>query len=336
MKSIKKIVNTALACIFALSFTGCTLVAKTPQAIAKSPVAKVGGEYITRSELDNNPAYIQQLNQLKSQTPDIESTTDGKTQIKQLKQQVLDQMVSEKVILQEAKKLKINTDDKTISDQVQTQFDSIKKNYGTDQQFQDAMKQAGYTEASLKDAIKNQVIEQKVMDEATKNVTVTDDEAKKYYDANPYNYTEKPDTITLAHILVATEAEAQQVETRLKNGEDFAKLAKELSTDTGSKDKGGEYDNVAYVGSGFDDTFMKAAIAQKDGQISQPVQTQFGYHVIKTIKKTEYPEKPFASVEADIKKTLLAQDKQTAFQKTLDQWKKDAQINTASYDKNLM
>jgi foldase protein PrsA len=335
MKNIKKIVNMAVACVFALSFTGCSLVAKTPQAIAKSPVAKVGGEYITRSELDSNPAYMQQLTQLKTQSPDVEKTDAGKAQIKQLKQQVLDQMISEKVVLQQAKKLNINTDDKTVSDEVQKQFDDIKKGFSDDQKFQDALKQAGYTEQTLKANIKDRVIEQKVMDAATKEVTVSDDEAKKYYDANPYSYTEKPNMIKLAHILVASQDEANKVEERLKNGEDFGKLAKELSTDTGSKDKGGEYE-VPYVGSGFDETFMKAALAQKEGQISQPVQTQFGYHVIKTIKKTEYPVKPFDSVKEDIKKTLLDQDKQTAFQKKLDQWKKDAQVETKKYENNLV
>lgn len=336
MKNIKKIVSAAVICAFTLSFTGCNLVSKTPEAIAKSPVAKVGGEYITRSQLDSNSTYIQQLNQLKAQDPNVEKTDAGKEQIKQLKQKVLEQvMIPEKVIMQQSKKMNIKPDDTKIAEEVQKQFDSIKKNYSDDQKFKDAMKQANYTEQSLKDEIRTQVIEQKVVDEATKDITIDDAKAKQYYDANQTSYTEKPDMIKLAHILVKTEDEAKKVEERLKNGEDFGKLAKELSTDTGSKDKGGEYE-VPYVGSGFDDTFMKAALALKEGQISQPIQTQFGYHVIKTIKKTEYPAKPFDKVKDEIKKTLLDKEKQEAFQKKLDQWKKDANIDTKKYEKNLI
>ena len=80
-----------------------------------------------------------------------------------------------------------------------------------------------------------------------------------------HSYTEKPNQIHLAHILVKTEDEAKKVKDRLDKGEDFAKVAKEVSTDPGSKDKGGDLGTVPYVNSGFDATFMAAAIALKEG-----------------------------------------------------------------------
>jgi len=138
--------------------------------------------------------------------------------------------------------------------------------------------------------------------------------------------------IKLAHILVATKEEADKVEQRLKNGEDFGKLAKELSTDTGSKDNNGEYE-VPFVGSGFDETFMSTALAQAEGKISAPVQTSFGFHIIKTISKTNYPVKKFEDVKEEIKKTLLDQEKQTKYTDTMTKWRTDAKIKT--YEENL-
>jgi foldase protein PrsA len=138
--------------------------------------------------------------------------------------------------------------------------------------------------------------------------------------------------IKLAHILVGTEDEAKKVKERLGKGEDFAKLAKELSTDTGSKDNGGEYE-VPYVGSGFDQTFMTAAMAQGEGQISAPIGTQFGFHVIKTIKKTEYPVKKFDTVKEEIKTALLTENQQSKYLETMSKWREEAKIKY--YDDNL-
>ena len=126
----------------------------------------------------------------------------------------------------------------------------------------------------------------------------------------------------------------KKIKQRLDKGEDFAKVAKEASTDPGSKDKGGDLGTVPYVDSGMDATFMAAAIALKEGTISAPVQTQFGYHIIKTIKKEEYPAKSFESVKAEIKKQLEDQEKQSVVSKKVEEWKKAAKIT--KYDENLV
>jgi foldase protein PrsA len=143
-----------------------------------------------------------------------------------------------------------------------------------------------------------------------------------YYNKNKYQFAEQPDKITIAHILVKTEDEAKKVKDRLNKGEDFAKVAKEVSQDPGSKDKGGDLGTVNYVGSGMDQTF----IAQKEGAISDPVKTQFGYHIIKTIKKVEYPVKSFDAVKDQIRQQLLDQQKNQVLSQKIDEWKKAAKI----------
>jgi parvulin-like peptidyl-prolyl isomerase len=105
---------------------------------------------------------------------------------------------------------------------------------------------------------------------------VTDEEVQKYLADNPtlVNTAEK-------------KAKAEEIVKRLGAGEDFAAIAKELSEDPGSKNNGGLYENVT-EGGGFDPKFEAAALALEPGQYTQaPVETQFGYHIIKLEKKNE-------------------------------------------------
>ncbi len=106
-------------------------------------------------------------------------------------------------------------------------------------------------------------------------IKVSDDDVKNYIASHPEFDTKDK------------RAKAEEVLSRAKAGEDFAKLAKEYSEDPGSKDKGGLYENVA-VNSGFDKAFESAALALEPGQVSENlVETPFGYHIIKLEKKSE-------------------------------------------------
>jgi parvulin-like peptidyl-prolyl isomerase len=90
------------------------------------------------------------------------------------------------------------------------------------------------------------------------------------------------------HILVATEEEARQVLERLKAGEDFAQLARELSRDTASAKNGGD---LGWIGRGMTvEPFEKAAFALEVGRWSEPVQTQFGFHIIQVLEREMRPD----------------------------------------------
>ncbi len=336
VKSTKRLISAALVVVFSLSLSACNMVAKTPEAIAKSTVAKVNGEKITRGELDGDPQLAQVTAQLKSQYGDnYASNSDAQATLKDQKGQLLDQLITEKLLLQKAKELKLVPDDATLTKETNSKYDEIKKAYGNDTTaFTNSLKSAGFTEASLKAYLKNQIIISKVADNVTKNVKVDDAKIKEYYNGHQTEFTEQPDTMDIAHILVKTEDEAKKVKARLDKGEKFADVAKEVSIDTGSKASGGDLGTVNYVNSGLDPQFMAAAMALKAGQISGPVQTQFGYHIIWVKTKNEYPVKPFDSVKETIKGNLLNNAKQSAFSAKIDEWKKAAKIT--KYDKNLI
>ena len=112
----------------------------------------------------------------------------------------------------------------------------------------------------------------------------------------------------------------------------FATLAKEKGTD-GTKDNGGDLGFVEYNDTQMDKTFMAAAITLPVGQISAPVKTQFGWHIIKSIEKEEYPVKKFEAVKAEIEKTLISQEKGNVWTEAMKKWKEEAKIK--KYEKNL-
>lgn len=338
MKKIKNLMIAFLIGLFALSTAGCNMIAKTTAAINKSPVATVNSDTITKEQLDARMLPV--LAQMKSQGLDPTSV-QGKQTVTEQKSEMLDTMVMESIIVEKAKENNIMPTEANLTVAVNKKLVEIKQSFPNAQglpdeaSFQQALVQAGFTEASLKDYLRMQEIKLVVSDFITKDVKVTDAQVKEQYDNNLTEYAEKPDTIHVAHILLKTKAEAIAVKARLDKNENFATVAKAVSIDTASKAKGGDLGVVPFVGSTMDPTFMKAAIALKVGAISDPVETQFGFHIIKCIAKTEYPIKNFNAVKVQIKNTLLTTEKNDLLNSTLDNWRKSSKIETAKYVKNL-
>jgi foldase protein PrsA len=341
VKNIKRLVAAAFITVFAFSTAGCNMIEKTPEAIANSTVATVNGEKITRGDLDKDPNTIQLLSQAKQQYgSDYAKNDEATSAIKTQKEQILDNMITTKVIEQKAKELKLLPDESKLKSDMDKKIDDIKKqNFkGDTSQFDAALKAQGFTEESFKTMflaqLKTQAIETNISNYLAKSVKVTDKQIKDYYNANKDKYTEQPDKMHLAHILVKTKDEAQKVKARLDKGEDFAKVAKEVSQDTATKDKGGDLGFVNYNDSGYDAQFMAGAKALKEGAISDPVQSSFGYHIIKCIKKQEYPVKDFNKVKDDIKKQLESDQKSKLVSQKVQEWKKAASITKK--EKNIM
>ncbi|MBO0584993.1 peptidylprolyl isomerase [Clostridium botulinum] len=313
----KKLLSVLCLGIFILTFTACDMVEKTPEAKAKSTIAKVNGEKIQRKDLEENPRLKQVVNQMKMQYgEEFEKSEQGKEAIKEQKKQILDELITEKVLLQKGKELKVIPKDEELNKEVDKKFNEIKAVYNNDEKkFEETLKSTGFTKETLKEYLKSQIIIEKVINEATKDVKVEDKDAKKYYNENQSMFTEKPNTMNVSHILVKTEDEAKKVKKRLDSKEDFAKVAKEVSQDPGSKDKGGLLGDINYNDANFDPTFMKAAIALKQGAVSNAVHTQFGYHIIKINSKKEYPVKKYDAVKEDIKKELKMEKQKEAYTK---------------------
>lgn len=332
---------TALIAVFIFSVTGCNMIEKTPEAVANSTVAEINGEKITRSDLDKDPNTIQLITQIKQQYGEnYKENEDAVNTIKTQKEQILDNLITNKVVAQKAKELKLSPDETKLKSDMETQIAQIKKqNFNDDtEQFNTALKAQGFTEESFKamflSQLRTQQTLEKVTESVSKNITITDKEIEDYYNANKSKYTEQPNKMHLAHILVKTEDEAKKVKKRLDDGEDFAKVAKEVSEDTATKDNGGDLGTVNYDNSGFDADFMAGALALKEGAISAPVKSSFGYHIIKCIKKEEYPVKALSSVKDQIKTQLESDKKNSLVSQKIQEWKKASKITKK--EKNIV
>lgn len=339
LKNIKRILAAVAIGIFVMSSVGCNMIAKTPEAIKKAAVAKVDGETITKAQLDERMNITK--GQFDSQYgTDWEKNAQYKASFDQQKTQTRDNMVNEVLILQQAKKKNLIPKDADINTEFDTEYKSAVTQAGDETKLLATLKTYYFTKETYTTYLKNQIKISKAVDSLLKDVTVEDAKVQAEYDTNKdIKYTTKPSYMHIKHILVATEDEAKKVVERLNKNEDFDKVAKEVSTDTGTKDNGGDlgdyYDDATKNTSQLDATFLAAATKVEVGKISAPVKTTYGWHVIKVTKREKFPASKFEDVKASIKETLLNAKKNTTLTDDLKKWKTDLGKKLVTYDKNM-
>ena len=151
------------------------------------------------------------------------------------------------------------------------------------------------------DYLKRRALRELYFDKVIKN-SVTEAEARKIYDEQ-VKLLKPEEEVSAQHILVDTEAEAKALKEKIDKGADFAQLAKENSKDPGSKDDGG---NLGYFGHGqMVPQFEEVAFKLQKGQVSDPVKTQFGWHIIKLDDRRAKQPPAFDVVKDRIMQSLL-------------------------------
>jgi peptidyl-prolyl cis-trans isomerase C len=152
---------------------------------------------------------------------------------------------------------------------------------------------------------------------------VTDQEVKDYYDKHKADFT-TTSQLRASHILVKTEPEAENVLARLEKGEKFEDIARKESLDSVSAKNGGD---IGYFGRGqLVPEFEKAAAGLKVGQLSGPVKTPFGYHIIKLTDRKTGPTLDFDKVKDVIRQRLAGERQKAAFDKYIAEIRKDFKI----------
>lgn len=247
----KKLAAILLGAFLITGLTGCG------SDIPEGTAAVVNDVAISQEELDVN--YEQFLQMYESYGVD---TSDEMLRLN-LRNSILESLVIQELLVQEAANRGITVSDEEVSQQVQ----AIKDAYyaGDDAAYEAALAESGYTAASYAEAVKEQLLMEQLQDALV-------------------NQPEVVDVAKASHILVATEEEALAVIAKLENGEDFAALAQEVSTDMGSAVDGGSLGYFALNGdttSKMVEEFSAAVREQEIGTFSaSPVQSQFGYHII--------------------------------------------------------
>lgn len=234
-------------------------------------VAVVNGEMITRDALDRQVASVYG-------NPQFEGAInpDDAEQRLQIERQVIVQLIQDELISQEGKRLKVNV----TPTQVDARYQAIAAS--NPDELQREIQARG--EAAVRELIKGQLLAEKLAEVAGGSAPPTDQEIRAAY-GNGQRFEE----IRVRHILFLVEAGSDETAARnkaraalkkLQGGTDFATLAKQVSEDPGSKDAGGDLGYITRTVS-FDETFLNAAFAVKEGKISGLVRTQFGFHIIK-------------------------------------------------------
>jgi hypothetical protein len=176
---------------------------------------------------------------------------------------------------------------------------------------------------------RNMLVNQLLSEQLTSQITVSDTEIQSYYEGNKKMF-EVPDQVRASHILVETEDEAKAIIKELKDGADFEELAGSKSIDPTAKTNGGE---LGFFSQGkMVAEFETAAFALKIGEISAPVKTQFGYHVIKVTDKKAAYTMSLDTVKDQIEEALKAEKQKSVIDTYVSQLRASAEIDYVEGD----
>ena len=234
----------------------------------------------------------------------------------------LDNLILEELVSQEATAASVTVSEADIDFEV----DTIRGYYPSEEEFQAALKQNNYTIDKLRDDMKLNVMIRKVLEPRT---NVTDESIQEYYDANKYSLGDTPIEVQASHILVDTQEEADSILAELKNGADFAELAKAKSKD-GSASVGGDLGFFQY--GQMIPEFSKAAFELEINEISEVVPSQYGFHIIKKTDVTEGTVPTFDEKKDDIRTLLVGQETQTLSSAWLEEIRTKATITNTLAD----
>lgn len=322
---MKRIVALAMAAFLGMAAVGCSSGPKGEEV-----VATVNGKEITVKEYETNLAlYKQSIESLYGTSiwdTEVEEGVKYKDKFKEL---MVDQIADIEIIYDQAKKDNLLPTE----EEVNTKFKELKANIDADENYKKSLENIGVTDEFLKKQQEQDLALNNFKENFDKTTTVSDEEIQKYYDDNKKDFYKNE--VKASHILISTvdengkelsdakkkeaKAKAEEVLKKIEAGEEFASLAKEYSADTGSAAEGGD---LGYFGKGvMVSEFEDAAFGLEVGEVSDIVETQFGYHIIKVFDKVD-EQSPLSDEKDSIKKILLSEK----YTQTIEKLRKAAKI----------
>jgi foldase protein PrsA len=297
-------------------------------SVPADSVAKVGSTTITKASLNSLMNYAFASYKTQGQKP----PQVGTSAYTALRDKAIAYLVNQEEFQQEADKLGVSVTQQDVAKQValikKTRFN------GSEKKLDAALKKDDITLSELEQYnIEPNLLTQKLQAKVTSSIKVSTAAALKYYNANKASFgTPAQTTRSVRHILVNSKSEAEKLETKLKHGASFADLAKQYSKDSGSAQNGGK---LTAVKGQLVKPFQDVAFSLKTGSVSQPVHSQYGWHIIQAlgpVKHTTAHEQSFAKVKSQIQSSLAAQQQNTAWQtwlaKVTDDYKNKVSYQT--------
>ena len=325
MKLFKKTIAILAIATLSLGMVACSTqksgTESTVQENDGTIIAKVGDIPIYKTVLDNEMAYMDYYMQMYYGT-DYKSNAEVMEQYYAYRDNVVQSLIEAEVLVLKAKEM---DEIKVTDDEINEQLEVTKANYSTDDEFNTALEQSGMTLDEFKENIKKNLLVTKLIEIYANKAEVTDEEISEYYNTNIANYTTQAGA-TLSHILVDSEEKANEVLEKYKAGTSFEDLAAEYGTD-GTKDNGGSLGYIPYETTQYDADFMAAAKLLGEGEVSEPVKTQFGWHLIKADGiQNEDIIQPLDEVKDSIKTILQNNKAEQELTENLTEWKKEYDI----------
>jgi len=324
-KLTKQILFTVILC---LMFMSANLV---EGKIFDRVAAKVNNEIITLSAIEARAEVLKQKN----------IQTDGGNQIvddgRQFLKEALDVIIEEKLQIQQGKKMGFEIDDITVDAAIK----NIEKNNALEEgQLEILLESEGKSIEAYKNRIRDQILVSRIVRfEMGSRVVVGKRKIEKYYHDNQKKFWE-PGKVRARHILILFEKDGSEITRKEKNkeikrilaeledGKDFAEAAKEYSEDV-SASMGGD---VGFVVKGqMVPEFEKAVFRLKEGEISNVVETEYGYHIIKAETIQKGRTLPFKEVEAEIKNTLIKRKQKSAYEDWMSELREAAFIEISLF-----
>lgn len=312
-----------LVTVFALLVAASPALAQDKQP-SKTEIAVVNGSVITQAEFDGEMTRVRERF-LRTGRPLSDS------QLSQVKKDVLENLISIELLYQETQKRGIQVDEATVNEQLST----LKKRFPSEAEFESAMRKMNLSEPAIKSQFKREMAIQQLIDEQfTQKAAVSEDEIKTFYESRLDSF-KQPEQVRARHILMKVDPQADEsqraearkklemIQQKLQKGEDFEALAKEYSEGPSSA-KGGD---LGYFGRGqMAKPFEEAAFALRSGEVSDIVETKFGYHLIEVIDRKPETTVALEDVRGRIEQYLKQQKVQENVRMYVEDLKEEADV----------
>ena len=260
-----------LITLAALLLTACG--GGASDGIPEDAVAMVNGSPISRTTYENTLALMK-MNYEMEMGPgffDEPDNEEGLTLLDTIKEQVLERLIFTEIILQDAVANGIELQEDDFNDTMEMFMGFIEE----DEELTNFMAQNNISEDYFREEMRKELLMMEYQEYYVNNINITDEDARAFYDNNPEMFS--TNQVSASHILVEDEAFANELKAQLNDGADFAELAVAHSTCPSSAQGG----DLGYFGRGqMVPEFENAAFGMEVGDISEPVQTQFGWHII--------------------------------------------------------
>lgn len=321
------VARLTLALVLATVALAATACGGGSDDVPASAIAVVNGTDIPKEELDELIAQAKKGYETQNQ----QFPKAGTPEYQSIQTQYVAYLVELEEFRQAADDLGVKVTDKDVdaaeAEVIKGRFDGERSEY------EKALKQQGFTAEQYREkALAVSALSKKIFDEVTKDVNVTDGEIFQYYTENASQYG-TPESRDVRHILIAEKNEdgevdfdaskqkADDIYAQLEAGAEFATLAKESSADPGSKDSGGK---LTISRGQTVPEFDKVSFELDKGELSKPVKTQYGYHVIEALSEVrKATTTPLAKVRDSIRTTLLQQKRNEEMQAWVEELRKD-------------